>query len=154
MKRFLKFMIVGGTGTIINLIIFIIFNNYIGLHYMLSSTLSFIVAATSNYIFNKLWVFSDRGYEHSKKLYLKFMAISTASLSINLLALFIANHYIIPSLIHIKIVDFIILFTADILNVKTISKIVELYAQVFGIGVAMLFNFFGNNLITFKEKLS
>jgi len=102
MKRFLKFALVGGIGTIINLVIFIL-GNYWWDYYLLSATLAFGVAATSNYILNNIWVFADRGHKTSKKLYSKFMVVSVISLGINLLVLEMMQSYIMPELLKFRI---------------------------------------------------
>ena len=119
---------------------------------MISATVSFIVAATSNYILNSVWVFKDRGHKRTKILWVKFMCVSVFSLCINLIVLFIMEKYIMPKLMKWWIINEIMQITAGILNVKTLSKIIALYSQAVGIACSMIFNFIGNNLITFKEE--
>ena len=150
-KRFLKFGIVGGLGTIVNLVIFGLLT-LAGVHPLISATVSFIVAATSNYILNSVWVFKDRGHKRTKILWVKFMCVSVFSLCINLIVLFIMEKYIMPKLMKWWIINEIMQITAGILNVKTLSKIIALYSQAVGIACSMIFNFIGNNLITFKEE--
>ena len=151
LKRFLKFGIVGGFGTIINITIFAILN-FAGINYIISSIIAFIIAATSNYILNQIWVFSDRGHKASKTLWLKFMYISIFSLNINIIVLYFMEKFIMPKLLTFYIPNKIILITANILNTNTINKITTLYSQCIGIGFSMIFNFIGNNYITFKKK--
>ena len=50
-KRFLKFGLVGGLGTIVNLVIFALLT-LAGVSSIISAIISFIVAATFNYILN------------------------------------------------------------------------------------------------------
>lgn len=150
-KRFLKFGMVGGIGTIVNLVIFALLS-FAGVNYMLSSVMAFVIAATSNYLLNSVWVFNDRGHKRSKTLWAKFMCVSIFSLLINLSVLYIMENYTMPVLMNFWIVREIVEITAGILNVKTISKITALYSQAAGIAFSMIFNFIGNNFITFKEK--
>ena len=150
-KRFLKFGMVGGIGTIVNLVIFALLS-FAGVNYMLSSVMAFVIAATSNYLLNSILVFNDRGHKRSKTLWAKFMCVSIFSLLINLSVLYIMENYIMPVLMNFWIVREIVEITAGILNVKTISKITALYSQAAGIAFSMIFNFIGNNFITFKEK--
>lgn len=150
-KRFLKFGLVGGFGTIVNLVIFALLT-LAGVHPLISATVSFIVAATFNYILNSVWVFKDRGHKCTKILWVKFMCVSVFSLCINLIVLFIMEKYIMPLVMKWWFINEIMQITAGILNVKTISKITALYSQAVGIACSMIFNFIGNNLITFKEK--
>ena len=57
-----------------------------------------------------------------------------------------------PKLLTFYIPNKIILITANILNTNTINKITTIYSQCIGIGFSMIFNFIGNNYITFKKK--
>ena len=150
-KRFLKFGLVGGLGTIVNLVIFALLT-LAGVHPLISATVSFIVAATFNYILNSVWVFKDRGHDCNITLWAKFMCVSVFSLCINLIVLFIMEKYIMPLVMKWWFINEIMQITAGILNVKTMSKITALYSQAVGIACSMIFNFIGNNLITFKEK--
>ena len=150
-KRFLKFGLVGGLGTIVNIVIFVLLT-LAGVHPLISATVSFIVAATFNYILDSVWVFKDRGHKCTKTLWVKFMCVSVFSLCINLIVLFIMEKYIMPKAMKLWFVEKIILITAEILKAKTISESISLYSQVVGIACSMIFNFIGNNLITFKEE--
>ena len=149
-KRFCKFCIVGGIGTIINLIIFAILTTK-GINYLTSAIISFIVAVTSNYTLNQLWVFSDRHKTHSKKLWLKFMFVSIFSLGINILTLFIMERFIMPSLIKYNWIKWIINTTYTIIKTKP-TNTTAIYSQCFGIATSMIFNFVGNNCFTFKNS--
>lgn len=150
-KRFLKFGMVGGLGTIINLVVFALLS-FAGVDSLISATVSFIIAASSNYILNSVWVFKDRGHKRTKTLWVKFMCVSVFSLGINLIVLFIMEKYIMPVAMKWWLVNEIMQITAGILNVKTISKIIALYSQAVGIACSMIFNFIGNNFITFRKK--
>ena len=150
-KRFFKFGLVGGLGTVINLVIFALLS-FADVNYIISSVIAFIIAATSNYILNSIYVFDDRGHKRTKILWIKFMSVSVFSLVINLIILFIMENYIMPYIIKYWLINEIMQITADILNVKTVSKITALYSQATGIAFSMIFNFIGNNCFTFKKN--
>ena len=97
MLRFIKFCIVGGTGAVVNLVIFGILN-FSGMNYILSSFFSFLLSATFVYEINTLWTFKDRGHKSSKKLWAKFMCISTCTLGINILTLYLSKNFLMPQL--------------------------------------------------------
>ena len=61
------------------------------------------------------------------------------------------ENFVMPYIIKWWFVNEIMQITAGILNVKTLSKITALYSQAIGIGFSMIFNFIGNNCITFKK---
>ena len=58
--QLLKFMCVGGSGTVLSILLLYIFTDLVGLHYILSYTISFITVVCSNYILNTLWTFKDK----------------------------------------------------------------------------------------------
>ena len=95
-KRFFKFGLVGGLGTVINLVIFALLT-FAGVNYMISSVIAFIIAATSNYILNSIYVFDDRGHKRTKILWIKFMSVSVFSLVINLIIRYFSyfNSYVV-----------------------------------------------------------
>ena len=149
-KRFFKFGLVGGLGTVINLVIFALLS-FAGVNYIISSVIAFIIAATSNYILNSIYVFDDRGHKRTKILWIKFMSVSVFSLVINLIILFIMENYIMPYFIKYWLINEIMqIITVE--QAKTVSKITALYSQATGIAFSMIFNFIGNNCFTFKKN--
>ena len=57
--RFWKFLIVGTFGAVIDFGIFNLLNTLLGVWYLLSGTISFIAAVTSNFIWNRFWTYPD-----------------------------------------------------------------------------------------------
>ena len=88
-KKFLKFGITGGLGTVTNLVLFFILVDC--LHFPPSpvSAFCFLIAGTQNYLINHLWTFKmeSRGTRPSFSLWTKFMVSSLFGLAINLLTL-------------------------------------------------------------------
>ena len=60
--RFIKFALVGASGTIINLCAFLIFARLFGLRDWRISALATLFANLTNYVFNNAWTFVDRGH--------------------------------------------------------------------------------------------
>ena len=144
-KRFLKFAVVGGFGTVVNIVVFTGLN-LIGFHHILSAIFSFCVAVVFNYIFNLLWVFCDRtGKKSSTISILKFIFVSVFSLIINLIVLYFCQKYI-----NYDFLNIITVFILKVFNISDASVITKLYSQCIAIGTAMIFNFIGNNIFTFK----
>ena len=57
-----KFCTVGATGYVINLAVYTALLKWAGLHYLGAATVSFIVAVSSNYWWNRHWTFrGERG---------------------------------------------------------------------------------------------
>ena len=58
-EQLAKFCAVGAVGYLINLVVYTALL-HAGLHYLVAATGSFLVAVTSNYLFNRWWTFHDR----------------------------------------------------------------------------------------------
>jgi putative flippase GtrA len=70
-----KFCVVGASGYVVNLAVYWATLNWAGLHYAIAATVSFLVAASSNYTFNRAWTFAhQRG--HFAYQGLRFFAVS------------------------------------------------------------------------------
>jgi putative flippase GtrA len=80
-----KFCAVGAIGYGINVAVYTALL-HAGLHYLLAATCSFVVAASSNYTWNRLWTFHDRR-GHVGVQGLRFLIVSLAALGANLLVL-------------------------------------------------------------------
>lgn len=86
LKKFIKFGITGGLGTVTNLILFFIFADLLKLPANPVSIFCFIFCATQNYIINHLWTFriENNGEALSFKLWFKFLTASLCGFLINL----------------------------------------------------------------------
>ncbi|MEQ8353667.1 MAG: GtrA family protein [Leptospiraceae bacterium] len=85
-SQFIRFALVGALGTAINLAIFETVRR-LGLHYLPSASLSFLLAATSNYVINSRWTFS--GNQDSLKSWLLYVMVNLIGLGANLIVLMI-----------------------------------------------------------------
>jgi putative flippase GtrA len=80
-----KFCVVGAGGYLINLAVYATLIHF-GLHYLLAATVSFLVAVTSNYVWNRLWTFHDRRGDVAVQG-MRFLVVSLACLAANLVVL-------------------------------------------------------------------
>ena len=81
-----KFGVVGGSGYVVNLIIYASLLKGAGFHYLAAATVSFLVAASWNYWWNRHWTFrGQRG--HFAYQGLRFLVVSTLALGANLAVL-------------------------------------------------------------------
>jgi putative flippase GtrA len=80
----IRFCVVGGSGYVINVGLFTI--AYKHMAYPIAFVLAFIVAATNNFIWNRVWTFKvEHGVPHVQ--YARFLAVSVLALAIDLIAL-------------------------------------------------------------------
>ena len=82
-----KFCVVGAIGYVINLAVYATLI-HVDVHYLAAATVSFLVAVTSNYTWNRLWTFHDRRAGVALQG-ARFLVVSLLSLAANLLVLHI-----------------------------------------------------------------
>src|SRR4249920_2492220 len=80
----IRYCCVGGSGYLINLGVFLLADR--SMPYTLAFTVAFICAATSNFLWNRLWTFRiEHGRPHHQ--YARFLGVSVAALVVVLRAL-------------------------------------------------------------------
>jgi putative flippase GtrA len=117
--KFFKFGIVGLFGMVIDFSITILLKEKFKVHRYISSSAGFTVAASSNYLFNRIWTFSS---SNPKVLveYGTFIFISLIGLAINNLFLYLFE-----------------------------KRLKFYVAKLFAIGVTIIWNFLANYYLTF-----
>jgi putative flippase GtrA len=119
--QLVKFGLVGASGYLINLAVFAVLAETLGVHHVLAALGAFCVAVTNNFLLNRHWTFAA-GDGHAGFQAMRFFAVSIAALTINLIAL--------EALV-------------------SEASLGDLPAQAIAVAIAMPFNFLGNKLWTF-----
>lgn len=105
-KQFVKFAIVGGAGTLVNLVVLKLALTAWGWFSattpfaveVLASGLAFLVAVVSNFLLNRWWTFRSTGPAHVE--FGKFLTVSLAGLGLNTVAFSIfRGHFELPVLL-------------------------------------------------------
>jgi putative flippase GtrA len=118
-----KFCTVGASGYVVNLTVFSALLLGAGIHHLPAATVSFLVAVTNNYAWNRLWTFhGTRG--HVAYQGLRFLLVALCALGANLVVL--------EALIWLGVP--------------------EIPAQATAILVVMPLNFLGNKLWSFRRS--
>jgi putative flippase GtrA len=87
-EQLAQFCLVGATGYLVNLAVYALLLDVVGLHYISAAVGSFVVAVTNNYTWNRLWTFrAQRG--HVAYQGMRFLVISTLALLANLAVLYL-----------------------------------------------------------------
>jgi putative flippase GtrA len=86
--KFLKFVIVGFSGLIVDFSITILLKEKLKIHRYISNSAGFTIAASSNYLFNRLWTFESNNPKILSE-YSTFIIISLVGLIINNLFLYV-----------------------------------------------------------------
>jgi dolichol-phosphate mannosyltransferase len=119
--QLVRFGLVGGSGYVINLVVFDLLAEGVGIHHLLAAVGAFCVAITNNFLLNRHWTFRA-GDGHAGFQAMRFFAVSVVALLINL-------------------------FVLEALVSQT--SLGDLTAQAIAVAIAMPFNFLGNKLWTF-----
>jgi len=85
-NKFLKFCVVGGSGVLIDFGLTYTFKEKVKLNKYVANTIGFTVAASTNYILNRVWTFHSHN-PHVMTEYSKFIIIALLGLGINTLVL-------------------------------------------------------------------
>jgi putative flippase GtrA len=81
--QLVKFVIVGATGYVVNLAVYIALLKGADLHYLPAAACSFVVAVSNNYLWNRRWTFQNtRGHVYYQGM--RFFLVSVIALGVNL----------------------------------------------------------------------
>ncbi len=112
-KQILKFGLVGGLAFLIDYVFLYILTEFIGIHYLISSIISFIISVIFNYIMSIKWVF-DVKKQQGLKEFIVFIVLSVIGLIIN---------------------EIIMYVMVDLMNIH------YMISKLFSTGVVMVYNF-------------
>ena len=130
-KRFVKFMVVGFSGLIVDFALLNILAHVFNVASWLAIAIAFVFAAINNFIWNRLWVYPE-SRQHSLWRHLPtFLLVNAVGLGINELILFLFERPI-ESIVGSPVIG---------LNLtKAIAAV-----------IVMLWNFIVNRLVTFRD---
>ena len=121
-----KFCAVGGSGYVVNLIVFAFFLHTAGVHHLLAASAAFVVAVANNFWWNRHWTFDARD-GHAGFQAARFFAVSV----------------------------FAFLFAAALLeSLVRFTELSEVSAQAISIVAATPLNFVGNKMWSFARPAS
>jgi putative flippase GtrA len=87
-EQLAKFCVVGASGYVVNLAVYVLLFKWAGLHYLPAAVGSFLVAVANNYTLNRVWTFK----EHERSIAYqgpRFLVVSTIALGANLVVLYL-----------------------------------------------------------------
>jgi putative flippase GtrA len=124
--QLIKFCAVGGSGYVVNLCVFALCVEVLGLHHLIGATVAFVVAVTNNFWWNRHWTFRA-GQGHAGFQAARFFTVSVAAF----------------------------LFAATVLELLvSVVELPELPSQAIAIVAATPLNFIGNKMWSFRIELS
>ena len=124
--QLVKFCAVGGSGYVVNLCVFALCVEVIGLHHLVGATVAFVVAVMNNFWWNRHWTFRA-GQGRAGFQAARFFTVSVAAF----------------------------LFAASVLELLvSVAELPELPSQAIAIVAATPLNFIGNKMWSFRIELS
>jgi putative flippase GtrA len=81
-SRFLRFMVVGTIGAVIDFGVFNLLTHVWGVSSVISSMISFTLAVCSNFLWNRYWTYPDSRSKHVAHQVIQFLVISFVGLGI------------------------------------------------------------------------
>lgn len=88
-QQIVRFGFVGGTAFLIDAGILFVLTNYLGIHYLISGTISFVVSVIYNYILSIIWVFDANKERNKIQEVGVFIGLSVIGLGINQLCMWL-----------------------------------------------------------------
>ena len=124
--QLVKFCAVGASGYVVNLCVFALCVEAVGLHHLVAATVAFVVAVTNNFWWNRHWTFrAGRGRAGFQAA--RFFTVSVAAF----------------------------LFAAAVLQLLVgVAGLPEVPSQAMAIIAATPLNFIGNKMWSFRIELS
>lgn len=119
-----KFAAVGASGYVVNLAVFAVLVEVLGVHHILGAIGAFCVAVSNNFLWNRHWTFDAAG-GHAGSQAWRFLTVSVVGLGINLV---------------------ILALLVDVLELP------EVASQAIAVAIVMPINFVGNRLWTFRPS--
>lgn len=103
-RRFVKYLISGGTAAAVNIGLLYVFTDIFGIWYITSAVMSFVAAFFVSFIFQKFWTFEDRSTDNMHGQAAVYLVVTTTNLCLNTALIygfveFIHIHYLFAQII-------------------------------------------------------
>jgi putative flippase GtrA len=126
--KLVRFGVVGASGYVLNIAVFAVLTQALGVYHLLAAVGAFLVAVTNNFVWNRSWTFRDANHHRPiPHQAARFFTASVAGLAVNLVVLALL---------------------VDVLGAP------EVPAQAIAVGVAMPVNFVLNKMWTFGPSMA
>jgi putative flippase GtrA len=145
--RFLKFCLVGAIGTGVDFGLFNLFHNVLGIHAVISNTLSVSAAIVNNYTWSRFWVYPETKNQQGGRKLVQFIIVSLIAWSLNTGILWSTEHWLLGEA---GLFAGIVAPIAAMIGVEH-GVLSSNAAKVIATGIVLFWNFFANRLWTFKD---
>lgn len=139
--QFLKFLLIGASNTLIDLIVTFVLNAVFGVYY-LAKIIGYACGITNSYIWNSRWTFREERRRDRREIIL-FVAVNLVTLGFSLLL-----SWLFRDSLHLDV--WWMGFAGESFLTKVLDG--ERFCLLLASGIALLMNFGGNKLFVFKKK--
>ncbi len=88
-KKIIKFIISGGTAALVNFSLLYSFTDILGLWYLLSSVLAFIISFFVSFYLQKFWAFGDKNKDVLYRQLILCLSIALFNLAVNTVLMYV-----------------------------------------------------------------
>ena len=138
--RFLKFMVVGTFGAIVDFGIANLLTHFFNMPLVLAGTISFTCAIISNFLWNRFWTYPDSRSRHLAKQLGMFIAVSVMGVTIRIPILRFGEPFLLN---YVKSPELSLPLSAEFIARNLTLAI--------AVGIVMLWNFFINRYWTYND---
>lgn len=96
-KTIVKYIISGGTAAVTDLILLYLFTEVLKIHYLLSSSLAFIIAFFISFYLQKFWTFRDNNREKMYQQMSLYLAVGIVNLAVNAGGMYVLVEHVLPN---------------------------------------------------------
>lgn len=130
--QFIKFALVGVTNTVVDWIVFyLLVNSMLSNQHSLAKAISFVIAVLNSYLWNTVWTFKK-----------EYQTVDTPKAAV-------FTKFVVVSVIGWGVNVYVFNLASTQLTLQIINK--DLLPLVLASGSAIIVNFFGNKLWTYKK---
>ncbi|MEZ0395883.1 MAG: GtrA family protein [Anaerolineales bacterium] len=138
--RFLKFMVVGAIGAVVDFGVMNLLTHWLDAPLVLAGTISFVCAVISNFIWNRYWTYPDSRSRPIHRQLLMFFLVNTAGVAIRIPILWLLEP------------PFLVLFARLALPIPLSAEFLAKNLTVaVAVAIVMLWNFFVNRYWTYND---
>jgi len=126
--KMIQFGMVGGLMIILNVVLLFLLTSLIGIYYIVSAILSYLLLTGLSFFLNEKWTFNSITHPNHKKLWHRFVSyylVALSGMTLNILILFLLTEY---------------------------GNVFYLYSSIIASFLVFLWNFSLNKNITWGEK--
>ena len=135
-RELVKFSIVGASSTVIDKgTLWILLNQVPSVPWWISATISFTLAVTNGFVWNRHWTFRARDHASARAQYTRFFAVNLVGLGLNLLIT----------------KAFLVAFTRTLFHHRNPHARDVLFASLSAVPFVVIWNFFASKYWTFRK---